>query len=126
MSEDAPGPGPRSRAISHGIAAILFVLATIVVFGDLWRAGPRQTVALRPAEGAYRVTPRADATFEAWLVARNARTLATRPHRELWFDRLHRGRMDGAPLLTALTSLALRAENALGGGLFVNLLLERR
>jgi SAM-dependent methyltransferase len=45
--------------------------------------------------------------------------------RELWFDRLHRGRMDGASVLTGLTSLALRAENALGGGLFVNLLLER-
>lgn len=45
--------------------------------------------------------------------------------RELWFDRLHRGRMDGAALLTTLTSVLLRAENALGGGLFVNLLLER-
>ncbi len=45
--------------------------------------------------------------------------------RELWFDRLHRGRMDGPPLLTALTSAALRAENSLGGGLFVNLLLEK-
>lgn len=44
--------------------------------------------------------------------------------RETWFDRLHRGRMDGTSLLTGLTSLALRAENALGGGLFVNLLLE--
>jgi hypothetical protein len=45
--------------------------------------------------------------------------------RELWFDRLAHGRMDGSPLLTGLTALALRAENALGGGLFVNLLLER-
>jgi 2-polyprenyl-3-methyl-5-hydroxy-6-metoxy-1,4-benzoquinol methylase len=45
--------------------------------------------------------------------------------RALWFDRLARGRMDGPPLVTALTSLALRAENALGGGLFVNLLLSR-
>jgi 2-polyprenyl-3-methyl-5-hydroxy-6-metoxy-1,4-benzoquinol methylase len=45
--------------------------------------------------------------------------------RELWFDRLHRGRMDGHPLVTGATSLLLRAENALGGGLFVNLLLER-
>jgi 2-polyprenyl-3-methyl-5-hydroxy-6-metoxy-1,4-benzoquinol methylase len=44
---------------------------------------------------------------------------------ELWFDRLHHGRMDGAPLLTRATSLALRAENALGSGLFINLLLER-
>ncbi|HVN37377.1 MAG TPA: methyltransferase domain-containing protein [Myxococcota bacterium] len=44
---------------------------------------------------------------------------------ELWWGRLSRGRMDGAGWLTALTSLALRAENALGGGLFVNLPLER-
>jgi len=55
----------------------------------------------------------------------HAATVAGLRIRKLWFDRLHRGRMDGAPLLTALTSLALRAENALGGGLFVNLLLER-
>ena len=45
--------------------------------------------------------------------------------RELWFDRLHRGRMDGHPWVTTATSLLLRAENALGRGLFVNLLLER-
>lgn len=46
--------------------------------------------------------------------------------RELWWGRLHRGRMDGHPLLTGATSLLLAAENSLGGGLFVNLLLERR
>lgn len=45
---------------------------------------------------------------------------------EIWFDRLHRGRMDGSALLTGLTSLLLQAENALGGGLFINLLLSRR
>jgi SAM-dependent methyltransferase len=44
--------------------------------------------------------------------------------RELWFDRLHRGRMDGHPLVTGATSLLLRAENALGSGLFINVLLE--
>jgi hypothetical protein len=32
--------------------------------------------------------------------------------------------MDGHPLVTAATSLLLAAENALGNGLFVNLLLE--
>jgi 2-polyprenyl-3-methyl-5-hydroxy-6-metoxy-1,4-benzoquinol methylase len=46
--------------------------------------------------------------------------------RELRFDRLARGRMDGPGWLTALSAAALRLENALGGGLFVNLLLERR
>jgi 2-polyprenyl-3-methyl-5-hydroxy-6-metoxy-1,4-benzoquinol methylase len=45
--------------------------------------------------------------------------------RELWFDRLHRGRMDGHPLVTGATSLLLRAENALGSGLFINVLLQR-
>ena len=45
--------------------------------------------------------------------------------RATWYDRLARRRMDGHPVVTALASLALRAENALGNGLFVNLLLER-
>jgi len=44
---------------------------------------------------------------------------------ELWWGRLARGRMDGPAWLTAATSLVLRVENALGGGLFVNLLLRR-
>lgn len=46
--------------------------------------------------------------------------------RDLWFDRLRRGRMDGPALVTAATSLLLATENALGTGLFVNLLLEAR
>lgn len=45
--------------------------------------------------------------------------------REQWFDRLVRARMDGSGPLTALTAAALAVENALGNGLFVNLLLER-
>ena len=44
---------------------------------------------------------------------------------ELWWGRLARGRMDGPAWLTAATSLLLRIENALGGGLFVNLLMQR-
>jgi 2-polyprenyl-3-methyl-5-hydroxy-6-metoxy-1,4-benzoquinol methylase len=43
--------------------------------------------------------------------------------RDTWYDRLARQRMDGHPVVTALASLALRVENALGGGLFVNVLL---
>lgn len=42
----------------------------------------------------------------------------------LWWGRLARARMDGPAWLTALTSLVLRAENALGGGLFVNALMR--
>lgn len=44
--------------------------------------------------------------------------------RELWFDRLRRGRMDGPALVTAATTALLRIENVLGNGLFVNLILE--
>jgi len=43
-----------------------------------------------------------------------------------WFDRLSHARMDGPPWLTRLTSAALVAENTLGNGLFINLLLELR
>jgi 2-polyprenyl-3-methyl-5-hydroxy-6-metoxy-1,4-benzoquinol methylase len=46
--------------------------------------------------------------------------------RELWFGRLARRRMDGPPLLTAAAAALLTVENALGNGLFVNALLERR
>ena len=45
---------------------------------------------------------------------------------ERWFDRLARSRMDGSPAVTAFASLLLAAENALGNGLFVNLLLRSR
>jgi len=44
----------------------------------------------------------------------------------LWFDRLARSRMDGGSLLTAATALLLSAENALGNGLFVNVVLRPR
>jgi SAM-dependent methyltransferase len=44
--------------------------------------------------------------------------------RELWWGRLARDRMDGPGWLTAATAAVLWLENALGNGLFVNLLLE--
>ncbi len=46
--------------------------------------------------------------------------------RDSWFDRLLRGRMDGHWVVTAATALLLRLENALGNGLFVNLILEAK
>jgi 2-polyprenyl-3-methyl-5-hydroxy-6-metoxy-1,4-benzoquinol methylase len=46
--------------------------------------------------------------------------------RQMWFGRLSRRRMDGPPLVTAAAAALLAVENALGNGLFVNLLLERR
>lgn len=42
-----------------------------------------------------------------------------------WFDRLAHARMDGGRALKAATAMLLAAENALGNGLFINLLLER-
>jgi 2-polyprenyl-3-methyl-5-hydroxy-6-metoxy-1,4-benzoquinol methylase len=46
--------------------------------------------------------------------------------REQWFDRLAWARMDGNFVVRAATSLLLTVENAIGNGLFVNLILERR
>jgi SAM-dependent methyltransferase len=45
--------------------------------------------------------------------------------RALWFDRLAMARMDGSRALAAATAALLAVENALGNGLFVNLLLEK-
>ena len=45
--------------------------------------------------------------------------------RALWFDRLAMARMDGSRALAAATATLLAVENALGNGLFVNLLLEK-
>ena len=45
--------------------------------------------------------------------------------RDLWYDRLLRGRMDGHPVVTAATASLLRLENAFGNGLFFNLTLGR-
>jgi SAM-dependent methyltransferase len=46
--------------------------------------------------------------------------------RDRWYDRLARGRMDGHPAVTAITAMLLGLENALGNGLFVNLILEAK
>lgn len=46
--------------------------------------------------------------------------------RQLWFDRLAMARMDGSRALAVATAAVLALENALGNGLFVNLLLERK
>lgn len=43
-----------------------------------------------------------------------------------WFGRLALARMDGSPLLALPAALLMSAENAVGNGLFVNLLLSGR
>ncbi len=68
---------PRSRA---GLAALLvFGLAAILVYGELWREGPRSFVPLANPRGAKHPTGDRDILFQTWLVARHARTLVTRP-----------------------------------------------
>jgi SAM-dependent methyltransferase len=42
-----------------------------------------------------------------------------------WHDRLARERMDGNPVVTAVSAAVLAAENALGNGLFINLVLRK-
>lgn len=42
-----------------------------------------------------------------------------------WHDRLARERMDGNPVVTAVSAAVLAAENWLGNGLFINLLLRK-
>lgn len=69
------------------MALLVFATATAVTFGELWHRGPTTTVITRAVlvedygEGAtlWRGFATADATFEAWLVSRHARTLVTRP-----------------------------------------------
>jgi 2-polyprenyl-3-methyl-5-hydroxy-6-metoxy-1,4-benzoquinol methylase len=46
--------------------------------------------------------------------------------REVWFDRLARSRMEGGELVRTAASLLLAFENALGNGLFINVILEKR
>jgi hypothetical protein len=75
-------------------ALLVFAAADLVLFASLWRNDPRE-VALLPAREVYRAlaaaeappqpverwdgTARNDLRFVVWLIARNARTLVTRP-----------------------------------------------
>lgn len=82
--------------------------------GGRWRTPARRTheahhLVFFSREGLQRLAARADLVI-----------------REQWFDRLARARMDGGGAVTAVTAALLAIENALGNGLFVNLLLERR
>ena len=43
-----------------------------------------------------------------------------------WYDRLSRDRMDGSAIVTAVSAAVLAVENALGNGLFINLVLRKR
>lgn len=45
--------------------------------------------------------------------------------RDCWFDRLDYARIDGNRLVAAAAATAMALENALGGGLFINVILDR-
>jgi hypothetical protein len=83
---DSALPGLASRRWNAAALAV-FALALAVVFGGVWRAGPRTSVPLPDVPDVVQPVVRADVMFEIWLVARHARTLATAPWR--LFDTEH-------------------------------------
>jgi hypothetical protein len=95
-----PGLGSRRWNL---FALLVFGAALAFLFAEVWRTGPRSVVPMgRPVPGLEAYV-RADVTFEAWLVARNARTLLHEPWRI--FDTEHcapgeRTLTLGVPMLT--------------------------
>ena len=101
MSEaEVPTDGPaytsksgRPRLRVHLGALLIFSIATVVTYGELWQRGASSEVVFKTWGELESSTwkglkldslghaSRADVIFESWLVARNARTLATRPLR---------------------------------------------
>ena len=63
------------------IALAIYLLATGWLYGPAFRAGLRERVPSLPIAPRSRPIVRADHQWAVWAVARNARTLATRPHR---------------------------------------------
>ncbi len=69
-------------------ALAVFAAALALLFGEVWTAGPRSFVPVAGLDDPKaQAMSRIDVTFEAWLVARNARTLAREPWR--LFDTEH-------------------------------------
>jgi hypothetical protein len=102
-------------------ALAVFLAATLGIHAELWRRGASSVVPLShppeaPSNPGHARVGRADVTFEAWLVSRNARTLATRPHR--LFDTEHCAPAEktltlGIPMIT-MGALAIPAFFASG------------
>jgi len=81
---DTRGRSGSTSAAWALVALLVFLATAAVTFEGLWRHGPSTFVATGAVpDGEYATVwqdfTRADAIFEAWLVARNARTLAHRP-----------------------------------------------
>jgi len=68
------------------IAALVFVIAALITFRDVLQAGPMSSAIVSNTEARLPISE-GDVIFEAWLTARNARTLATAPHQ--LFDTPH-------------------------------------
>jgi hypothetical protein len=83
---DSALPGLASRRWNAAALAV-FAAALAVVFGEVWRAGPRSVVPIADARDAVEPVATADVRFHTFLVARHARTLASEPWR--LFDTEH-------------------------------------
>ncbi len=70
----------------HLIAVALFVIAALITFRDVLRAGPMSSAMVSSSEARLPISE-GDVIFEAWLTARNAHTIATAPQR--LFDTPH-------------------------------------
>jgi len=77
------------RSLAWALATALLVgVGVATLWSPLWRAGPREAVLIpapldpqSPSRAVAQANQRLDVTFAAWLVARNARTLVSSPHR---------------------------------------------
>ena len=96
-------PNAKERAVGWSLVALLvFLVLAGVNLRDVWRAGPG-SYALVSGEGGGLAIARGDVTFEAWLVARNARTWLEDP--SALFDTEHCAPAEktlilGIPMLT--------------------------
>jgi hypothetical protein len=81
------GGDPRRRLLWNLAAAAIFGLALVTPFHEVWQHSPREVVPMFPrfegkltrARNFWRWIGETETHFVAWQVARNARTLLTRP-----------------------------------------------
>ncbi|MEO1936800.1 MAG: hypothetical protein ABGX04_18650 [Myxococcales bacterium] len=86
----------------HVLAVLIFTSIGLITFRDVLRAGPMSSAMVSSPEHLLGISE-GDVTFEAWLTARNARTIATAPHQ--LFDTPHCAPADktltlGVPMVT--------------------------
>lgn len=81
--------GPAARGARGALAAAILALVALAPFAQLLESGARETLANQyfAERSFWEHGSRADVEFEAWLVARNAKTLSSAPAR--LFDTEH-------------------------------------